>query len=266
MALDQALLKYPGAKWQLANWIIEHLPRHTHYVEPYAGSLAVFFSKQPSAHEVVNDLSQDIVNFFRVIRDQPGDLADLLTFTPWSREEYYLSYERTGDALEDARRFTVRAWQAHGFKLSGRTGWRHNGVKSVQPVTVRWSRLPEIVLAAAARLKNAEIECKPALEIIARYNAADVLLYVDPPYVLDTRSKNKLYQHEMEDSDHLDLLDTLNAHQGPVVLSGYDHPLYTERLVDWQVVATKARADKGATRTEVLWLNQHAQPMQARMF
>lgn len=262
--LAQPLLKYPGAKWALASWIVEHLPAHVHYVEPYAGSLAVFFQKPLSAHEVINDLSGDVINFFQVVRDRPDELSDLLLFTPWSREEYYLSYERTGDALEDARRFAVRAWQAHGFKTNCRTGWRHNGVKSVQPVTARWKRLPEIVLLAAERLRDAEIEAKTAIEVISYYNARNVLLYADPPYPLGTRKGRKMYQFEMTDADHQALLTKLDAHAGPVVLSSYENDLYNERLPHWQKVYQVARADKGGDRVEVLYLNPAA--AQPRLF
>lgn len=258
--LDRALFKWPGAKWQLSKWIVNHLPRHTHYVEPYAGSLAVFFSKPPARHEVVNDLDDRLISFFRVCREQPETLASVLALTPWSRTEYYRSYERSDDPIEDARRMAVRAWQAHGFKSYCRTGWRHNGVVSVQPITGRWSTLPRGVLDAAQRLQQAEIECKPALDVIRYYNAADVLLYVDPPYVLSTRGGRKQYAHEMTDADHVALLDALCDHRGPVVVSGYDSVLYHERLAGWQRVTTAARADKGATRTEVLWLNEAARP------
>lgn len=248
-------LKYPGAKWTLAQWIIDHLPRHTHYIEPYLGSGAVFFSKMPSKHEVINDLDGRVVNFFRVCREHPEDLAALLALTPWSRRDYALSYQISDDPLEDARRFAVRSWQSHGFKTADRSGWRHNGVTSLQPITGRWSCLPDAVVHAARRLKDAEIECKPALDVIRYYNAPDVLIYADPPYVRSTR-RRRLYRHEMTDADHVALIDTLRAHRGPVVLSGYTHPIYTERLADWRCVTTAARAEKGATRTEVIWINR----------
>lgn len=256
--LDMAVLKYPGAKWQIAPSIVEHLPPHAHYIEPYAGSLAVFFSKAPSRHEVVNDLDDRLINFLRVCRQQPEDLASLLSLTPWSRTEYYLSYERSDDPLEDARRMAVRLWQAHGVKTYCRTGWRHNGVKGLYQITGRWARLPEVLLQAAARLKEAEIESRPALELISRYNAPDALLYVDPPYPLDSRAQRKMYLHEMGEQDHVDLLDALDKHTGPVVLSSYDNPLYTERLAHWQSVRQPGKSESGDKRTEVLWLNEHA--------
>lgn len=261
-------LRYPGAKWDLAPWIIGRFPPHAHYIDPYFGSGAVFFSKVPSRHEVVNDLDGDVVNLFQVVRERGEELAELIDLTPYSREEYYRSYESAADPIEKARRFLVRSGQAHGFNVTSRSGWRHNGSQSLQPVTSRWARIPDSVRGMMHRIKNAEIECLPALAIIERYAVADALLYVDPPYVLSTRKAKKLYRHEMTDRDHLALLDMLDEHPGMIVLSGYESPLYAERLRHWHKITASSQAEKGGKRVEVLWLNAAAvaaQPMMHMM-
>ena len=264
--VDGPVLKYPGAKWMLAQWIIDQFPEHTTYIEPYFGSGAVFFGKKPADYEIINDLDEQVVNLFRVIREQGEQLAWLIEMTPWSRAEYYRSYEQTGDPLEDARRFLVRCWQAHGVKTSDRTGWMNRGPKANGSTTSRWAKLPERIVAAITRLKQAEIECTSALELIARYrDAQDCLIYADPPYVTSTRTK-KMYKNEMCDTDHLALLDALDEHTGPVVLSGYAHPLYDERLKHWQRVTCTTTAEKGQARIEVLWLNRKASRIQLSLF
>lgn len=248
------VLKYPGAKWKLAPWIISQFPEHTTYIEPYFGSGAVFFSKEPAKYEVINDLDEQVTNLFKVIRNKGKKLAQLIEMTPWSRAEYYEAYELTGDAVEDARRFLVRCWMAHGVKTSDRTGWMNRGPKVDGSTTTRWNKLPDRIVACTDRLKNTEIECIPALDLLARFkDAKNCLLYVDPPYVLSTRSQ-RLYKHEMKDADHMALLEALNAHAGPVVLSGYAHDLYDEYLADWRKVTIEALAEKGQARTEVLWM------------
>lgn len=256
MTAIKPILKYPGAKWNLAEWGVSHMPQTTHYLEPYFGSGALFFNKSASPHEVINDLDGRLVNLFRVARTRGAELAALVDATPYARSEYHLSYEIADDPLEDARRFLVRCWMAHGFKPYCRTGWRHNGSKSLQPITNLWNDLPARIHAILHRLKDAEIESLPALVLIERYKTADTLIYADPPYVLSTRSHRKIYGYEMTDVDHLNLLDALDAHPGPVILSGYHSALYTERLTRWHVRERQTSGEKGTTRTEVLWLNQ----------
>jgi DNA adenine methylase len=104
-------------------------------------------------------------------------------------------------------------------------------------------------------LRDAEIESLPALTIIGRYAQEETLIYADPPYVLTTRKGERFYQHEMNEADHVALLDALDAHPGPVLLSGYQSKLYSDRLSHWRRVETTAAAEAGQTRTECLWLN-----------
>lgn len=258
------ILKYPGSKWRLADWIVQHMPPHQHYIEPFFGSGAVFFTKYPSPHEVINDLDHQVVNLFRVIRTQGEALAAAIEMTPWSRAEFELSYQDVDAEFERARRFLVRCWQMNGTRTNGhRSGWRNRGKAESSTVSL-WQRLPAELLKVARRLKDAEIECRPAVEVIRRYNAANCLIYADPPYVLSSRTGGKAYRHEMPDDEHLALLDALDEHPGPVLLSGYTTSLYEERLPHWYRIQTTTQAEKGLERTEVLWLNEAAAPL--RMF
>jgi DNA adenine methylase len=261
------IMRYPGAKWLKAHWIIEHLPPFRTYVEPYFGSGAVFFSlPEVPEYAVLNDKSKSVVNLFEMIRTRGPELCAQIEMTPWARDEYDASFEQTGDPLEDARRFLVRCWQAHGTRLNGKTGWRNRGSADGGLTYSLWNQVPDRIAAVADKLKYAEIENREALEIIAHYSDdEDCLMYVDPPYVLKTRS-GAMYEHEMKDSEHLALLDALDKHVGPVVLSGYAHPLYDERLAHWQRVTMPSLAEKGLVRTEVLWLNAKAQRRQYSLF
>lgn len=260
-----AVLKYPGSKWSLAKWIIGHMPPHDVYLEPYFGSGAVFFTKKPVKFETINDLDCDVYNLFRVIRERKAELAEAIRWTPWARKEYtdiipplgtMESIIRTGDPVEDARRFLVRMHMGYGSKTSDRTGWRNdiNGVGRGSSNPRVWKGLPAKILAVADRLMDAQIECQPALKLIERYQRGEVLIYVDPPYPLSTRAKRQ-YAKEMTDADHAELLDTLDRHPGPVLLSGYSCPLYDDRLPHWTRRTHKANAEGGRERTEVLWLN-----------
>src|SRR6266568_5184887 len=263
------ILKYPGAKWRLAPWIASYLPEHETYIEPYCGSAAVFFAKEPAGSEILNDRFGCIVNLFRVLREHGQEMAHLIDFTAWSRDEYELcerQFTDTGSDIEDARRFLVRCWQAHGTRFNRPSGWRNTGKLANAGTTTVWRQLPDRLLAAIDRLKMAEIESRPAIEVIRRYNAPDCLIYADPPYVLDTRN-GAYYENEMSDQEHLELLQALGEHRGPVALSGYAHPLYDSRLSHWHRITLPVIAEHGRQRTEVLWLNPRAaQSRQLRLF
>lgn len=115
-------------------------------------------------------------------------------------------------------------------------------------------KMPELVQQLGGRLKEVQIENRPALDLIRRFNFANVLIYADPPYLLDTRG-GKQYRHEMTEQDHVDLLATLLQHKGPVILSGYPSELYDRELNGWSRITRKAYNQNAEQRTEVLWCN-----------
>ncbi|PBC35772.1 DNA methyltransferase [Rhodococcus sp. ACPA4] len=252
-----AALRYPGSKWSLASEIVSHFGEHYHYIEPYFGSGAVFFTKDPSGHELINDAHSLVVNFFRVLRDRTDDLLFALETTPWSREEYDDSHIVTGDELEDARRFVTRIWQAHASDLAKKTGWKNRGSRQrAGGMSLRWQRVPSELSELAMRLKDAEIEHRPAIEVIRRFATQDTLIYADPPYLMETRTQ-KMYASEMSVQEHVEMLDALVAHPGPVVISGYANHLYDEKLTGWKKILIKPpKVEKAAERMEVLWVKK----------
>jgi DNA adenine methylase len=258
------VLKYPGSKWMLADWIIRHMPRHQIYLEPFFGSGAVLFNKNPSRTETINDIDGNVVNLFRVIRERPEELAGMVCFTPWARDEYMPllrsadepeSFVKTGDDLEDARRFLVRCWMAFNGSTSDYTGWASDVAgKQYSSIARRWDRVPERIIWAADRLKLVQIENQPAVKLIERYRSQETLIYADPPYVTSTRN-SRAYKFEMSDDDHLELLEALDGHPGPVLLSGYASDLYDGRLKHWRRETTRGLALGYKKREEVLWIN-----------
>lgn len=255
------VLKWPGAKWSLSTKIIDILPHHKIYLEPFFGSGAIFFSKAPCNTEVLNDLDSDIVNLFKCIRDYPEELATLIELTPYSREEYRNSYNREGISdLERARLFIIRCNMARAGMQYYSSSWRHSGpvlgATNNQRVTGAWNKLPGYIFEAAKRLKEAEIENTDALELIKKYNRSDCLIYADPPYLLSTR-RQRYYNVEMDDEEqHENLLKTLLKHSGPVVLSGYDSNLYNDLLIGWEKYEFEALAEQGKLRKEIIWVNR----------
>ena len=94
MAKPRTIIKYPGAKWSIADWIVSLMPPHKSYLEPFFGSGAIFFTKPRSRIETINDMDGEIVNLFRVVRDMPEALERAVALTPYSREEYEKAWER----------------------------------------------------------------------------------------------------------------------------------------------------------------------------
>ena len=251
----KSVLRYPGAKWALSKWICSNLPEHDVYVEPFFGSGAVFFGKEPSCTETVNDIDGNVVNLFKTLRERTEELCAAVSLTPWSRDEYLTSY-LPGDGTDDveqARVFLVRCWQAFGTRTGLSSGWRNRTTGRSPTEPDIWKTLPERLAMAAARLRHAQIENMDAIDLIKRYNAPNCLIYADPPYMPETRSKG-ICAFECDDGYHARLLDALDANQGSVVLSGYAHGLYNERLAHWQRVDKNSYAEKGAARNEVLWI------------
>ena len=216
----------------------------------------MLFNKPPSAIETVNDIDGDIVNFFRVLREQPDELAEALALTPYARDVFDDAHENRGSSNFDrAYRFAVRSKMGHGFKTYQKTGFKIDISARENSYAVKcWNRLPGDLLKAAVRLKDVQIEHRPALDLIRKFNHDNVLIYADPPYLLNTRG-GKQYRYEMNEQDHVQLLDTLKQHKGTVILSGYPSDLYDRELTAWSRITKKSYNQNADQRTEVLWCN-----------
>ncbi len=251
-----SILNYPGAKWGMAKQIVSMMPPHRSYLEPFFGSGAVLFNKPPSAIETVNDIDGDITNFFKVVRECPEELAEAISLTPYSRDVFNDAHENRGTTdFDRAYRFAIRSRMGHGFKTYQKTGFKIDVYARERSYCVDcWNKMPERIFEAAARLKEVQIENRPALELIRKFNYDNVLIYADPPYLLNTRG-GKQYRHEMNEQDHLELLAALKAHKGPVIISGYPSDMYDDELKGWNTIRKRSYNQNSDARTEVLWFN-----------
>jgi len=273
--ITKPLMRYHGGKFRLAQWVMQFFPAHQTYVEPFGGAGGVLLQKPRCYSEVYNDLDQDIVNVFRVLRDpeQAKSLAHLIEFTPYARDEFNLAYEPTDNPIESARRTLIRAEM--GFGSAGatkhKTGFRIDTAREYSTSSHLWPRLPAQLKQFTDRLRGVLIENRPALKVIENHDRADTLFYVDPPYRFDTRqmgSNRRYYNHEMTDEQHDELLSALVGVQGMVVLSGYDSDQYNDTLKGWSRHSTKARISSGrgtGIREEVVWLNPPCTQQQSQI-
>lgn len=179
-------MRYHGGKWRIAQWIIRHLPPHRVYVEPYGGAGSVLLQKPRSHSEIYNDLWDDVVNVFRVLRDpeKAEQLRQQACLTPFSRTEMLESDEPATDEIERARRIIFRSYSGFGSASANslhKTGFRSTSRRSGNAPSMDWKNWPEHITSFTERLRGVCIESSPALELIEQHDGSDTLFYVDPP-------------------------------------------------------------------------------------
>lgn len=241
----------------------------------YGGAASVLLRKPRAYAEVYNDLDDEVVNLFRVLRDEAmaDRLTELVQLTPFARAEFQEAYEPiTDDPVERARRLMIRSYMgfgsnAHAGQRRGHrsTGFRKNTTRLGTTPATDWRSFPDGLPALVERLRGVVIEHRPALRVIEDHDGPETLIYADPPYVHATRSAVRwesenglIYAHEMTDEDHQVLLDRLLTVEGMVVLSGYPCPLYEDKLAHWRRVEKETHADGAKKLTEVMWINPRA--------
>lgn len=264
-----------GGKSVVAPWIVEHLPVHQIYVEPFAGGASVLMAKEPSPVEVINDLDSGLVNFWRVLRD-PGKFDEfqrLAALTPYAREEWTTFKETWQDGateVERAHRWFVVARMSFsgkwGESWSSSVAWSRRGMSGG---VSKWLSAVDALEDVCTRLMRVQVEHADFRQVMKRYDTTTSLMYVDPPYVEKTRGKHR-YAHDLTDQDHIDLVALLLGLKGKAVLSGYDDIIYAPlEAAGWRRVAkdvaclsaarTKATGLQGEGsspgRTESLWLS-----------
>lgn len=261
--MRRPIIRYHGGKWRLAPWIISYFPEHRIYVEPYGGGGSVLLRKPRSYAEIYNDLDGEIVNLFRMARERGPELKEQLHLTPFSREDFKLSFFHTDCPLEQARRTVARSFMGFGSAAAtmnknsrGRstTGFRANSNRSGTTPAHDWKNYTNCFDPIIERLRGVIIENRPAIQVMAQHDSPETLHYVDPPYVTDTRDDKRAdYRHEMTNNDHIELAEFLKTLKGHVILSGYAGELYGDLFSDWPYVEKATHADGAKKRTERLW-------------
>ena len=254
-----------GGKFNHLDWLLPLLPAAHHYCEPFAGSAAVLLNRLPAPVETYNDIDGEVVNFFRVLREWPEELARMIALTPFAREEFHeaISKNRVDlDGMERARRFYIRARQARtGLAQTATLGrWancRDTSRAGMSGVISRWLSGVEALPEIAMRLLRVQIENRPAVDVIRLYDSASTLFYCDPPYLHDTRGDSKAYGYEMTRDDHVALSEELNRCQAKVALSGYRNALMDRLYKDWRRFDAPLKHCHSIKkpRQECLWMN-----------
>ena len=259
-------LRRYGGKGLNAPRVVPHFARAKVYAEACLGAGGIFFRVPEGtyARAAVNDLDASLVTFFRVLRDQPDELARLCSLTPYSRSEFAAALIRSDDPLEEARRVWIRGRQ--GFsgiaKCAGNWG-RDPGAPAWLPGQ-SITKL-DALHAYARRLLHVAIDCIDGAEFIAKWGREGTMVYVDPPYVASTR-KGDAYLHELNDDGHRRFAAACHGaveRGARVCVSGYASDLYDAlyagwRRIDIDVALHGTRHTRGQRRTESLWLSYPA--------
>lgn len=273
-AIKRPIGRWHGGKFKLGPWVVSQLPHHQRYVEPFGGMASVLLLKPRSFAEIYNDLDGDVVNLFRVLRDQSlsKQLQRAVSLTPYSREEFGQAYEPTDDMVERARRLLVRSHMGHGSDAATghhKGGFRSNVSRRWTIPSHDWANYAPLIRQFCERLRGVVVERDTAEKVIDRYDSPQTLFYIDPPYVMDTRSeqahRTAPYRHELNDAEHVALLGTLKTVKGMVVISGYDSSLYQSAIGNWKQIRKETRDGVNNAKTEVLWLNAAAANQQMRL-
>jgi DNA adenine methylase len=267
-------LKWHGGKHYLATKIIALMPPHLHYVEPYAGGLAVLLARDPDdprlslgtgVSELVNDRDGHLINFWRVLQDEVTfeKFRRMVEAIPLSRSEWRRAHDHQhgADPIADAVAFFVDCRQSLAGRQKSFTAITRNRTRRQMNGSVsKWLGAIEGLPAVHARLRRVLVENKPALEIIRTEDGPATLFYCDPPYLHETRTARTVYDFEMSEAEHRELLDVLRHCKGKVMLSGYPSELYDRALTDWNrhtfdLPNNAAGGARKRRETEVLWCN-----------
>jgi DNA adenine methylase len=259
--LKRPVLRYPGGKWQSAGWIIGNFPPHKAYVEVFGGGGSVLMRKPRSGTEVYNDIDDQVVNVFRIMRDEKlaRKLKKQLQLTPFSASEYEFSFENTDDQdpIEIARRMIFRSFCGVGSDgVFRKSGFRRRYKNQECAANNRWETYFDCMPFFTERLRDVVIENLDWERLIRIYDGPDVLFYCDPPYLDSVCASGVKYDHPFSEEDHERLAAQLNNIEGNAVISGYESELYQKLFKGWHIEKHTARAGIGQMRMEVLWIKK----------
>lgn len=271
-------ISWYGGKTIMAKRLLKYIPEHKKYGEVFGGAGGVLFAKEPSEFEVFNDINSNLINLYRVLRDEEkfNKFYKMACVSLWSRDEFWYAYDNINNPeMEDYERafyFFVVARQAFNGK-PGIPSWSMSTGKSSRGMASTCSkylssvdRLP----AVHERLKRVQIDNTDFRNFfklyISKWDYEDSFVYLDPPYVPETRISKKAYRFEMSYEDHEDLIHLLLSHYGnsKFMLSGYDNPLYNileqngwnKICFEWTSWATRnSKISEKPRRTECIWIN-----------
>lgn len=223
-------LTYYGGKKRLAAEIIRLMPAHSIYVEPYFGGGAVFFAKQPSYLEVINDINDNLVNFYRICKTRFNDLYREINALIYAESLFIWAkrvYDREIEADELQRAVAVFIVFNMSTNSNPNAGWRaDNGTGGSHVAIVFRHKVENFCPWICQRLLTVQISCRDALKVIKQRDTKDTFFYLDPPYL----NANQGHYSGFFTEDMRQLLDLLTTIKGKFLLSNYQSDILSQYL------------------------------------
>jgi len=221
--------RYPGGKFYARKLILELIPEHTYYIEPFAGGGSVFFAKEKVGESQLNDIDKELINCLKIIRDKADHLIEALKGEEASKERhgYFKNEYKPKNALERAKRwFYLNRTSYSGIMKAQNCFWGYGEKYSMRPEN--W---PRNILRTSLKLKNVDLTSHDFSHVIE--NAPDnSFLFIDPPYF--NADQDKFYTHSFKKEDHFRLANLLKKHSERVkFLITYDNSPEVRELYQW---------------------------------
>jgi DNA adenine methylase len=261
-------IKIHGGKWYHSGWVIEHFPKgydKLPYCELCCGGASVLLNKLPAQEELVADVDLGIINIFKSLRDEPKEFIDKLKKIKYKESSFLKALERSKETFDDyvehaVNDYVLRRMSRGGMKKAFAWSERLRGGK---PGDLNaWNTMLKQLPAIAQRVNKIAIIHGDVIDVAKVWDDENLLIYLDPPYLPETRSEGsrEIYGHEMTMEQHVNLLNFVKDARSKIILSGYSSPLYNRCLKGWKVVKKEvvnhsSQQDKKTQRTEVLWMN-----------
>lgn len=230
---------YFGGKFTWLDYLYSNFPTgFTHLVDVFGGSFCVSLNYSRKVMKTANEINEDIINFFEVLRDNEAELIRLLLLTPVANVEYNNSWETSADKIELARRFYVRVRQSFfGLGAQRRNkGWHMTKTHERETVT-KWNNAIEKLYEVADVIRsNFQITNFSFLECIDKLDFEKAFFYCDPPYPEECRASFNDYKFEFSTENHIELSEKLHSIEGFAMVSSYNSKLYNELYHDWRKV------------------------------
>lgn len=253
-------ISYYGGKQQLVSTIVPLIPAHELYCEPFFGGGAIFFAKQPSKIEVINDINKNVVNFYKVAKQQFKQLKAEIDVTLHSEEQYLQARAIYQNKDKSDQTEVLRAWAL--FVLSHQTflnildnSWKYS--KSGNIATGFDNKKKMFDETYIKRLEHTQIFCRDAIRVIGNVDAEETFHFIDPPYYNADMGHYGGYSLE----DFKTLLTTLKSVKGKFLLTTYPSDILQEFVEEngWHQIKKEmhksASAKAGEKKIEVITMN-----------